>query len=127
MAVEATWSSPLLLRIAEAMGGFDPELKIRVYGNGSQTTPTKRWAAPGGYGIWVPRWNRSNDEDNEQDEESYCGGAMRQTGSSTRHELTACIFLRSLPTGSMYATDSASMLSKAKNDRIGGPQGKVAS
>ena len=45
---------------------------------------------------------------------NHAGAALRQTGSSTRNELMAWILVLSLPVRSMYATDSASMLSKAK-------------
>ena len=45
---------PNALQIAEAMGGFDLESKIPIYGDGGYTTPMKWWVALGGYGIWVP-------------------------------------------------------------------------
>ena len=50
----------------------------------------------------------------ERMEANLAGPALGQTGSSTRQELTAWILVLSLPLRSMYATDSASMLSKAK-------------
>ena len=38
----------------EAMVGYESKHMIPVYGDGSYTTPTKWWAAFGGYGVWVP-------------------------------------------------------------------------
>ena len=97
--LESTSSSPIT---------GPPEL-LDVYGDGSHTTPTKWWAALGGYGVWVPKW-----PGNEPCEKNIAGGAIGQAGSSTRQEITAWIMSLTLPIRSMYATDSASMLSKAK-------------
>ena len=50
-----------------------------------------------------------------QSEEIYCGGGViGLNGSSTRCETTSWIFTITLPFWIMYATDSASMLAKAK-------------
>ena len=40
------------------MKDYDQGHKIHVYGDGSYTTPTKWWAAMGGYGVWIPNWNK---------------------------------------------------------------------
>ena len=48
---------PDAAKIQEAMTGFDDNHKVPIYGDGSFTTPTKWWAALGGYGIWIPEWN----------------------------------------------------------------------
>ena len=64
--------------------------------------------------MWVPEWNRNAGKLEERMEAILAGPALGQTGSSTRQELTAWILVLSLPLRSMYATDSASMLSKAK-------------
>ena len=44
---------------------------------------------------------------------TFHGAAMGQTGTSTRQELTAWIRVLAIPCRSLYATDSASMMSKA--------------
>ena len=44
---------------------------------------------------------------------SYYGAALGQTGTSTRQELTAWLRVLAIPCRSLYATDSASMMSKA--------------
>ena len=67
-----------------------------------------------GYGVWAPSWNRNVEVIEAREERSYSGGAIGQTGSSTRQELTAWILVLSLPMRSKYATDSASMVAKAK-------------
>ena len=67
----------------------------------------------GGYGVWVPDWNDGAEHSNDREIASYFGAALGQTGTSTRHELTAWIRVLAIPCRSMYATDSASMLGKA--------------
>ena len=44
---------------------------------------------------------------------TYHGAAIGQTGTSTRQEFTAWIRVFAIPCRSSYATDSASMMSKA--------------
>ena len=48
-----------------------------------------------------------------KDDTTYYGAALGQTGTSTRQELTAWLRVLAIPCRSLYATDSASMLSKA--------------
>ena len=72
------------------------------------------WAALGGYGVWIPPWHDGQNRVEERSEASYYGPAIGQTGTSTRQELAAWIRVLALPYRSMYATDSASMLGKAK-------------
>ena len=48
-----------------------------------------------------------------KDDATYYGAALGQTGTSTRQELTAWLRVLAIPCRSLYATDSASMLSKA--------------
>ena len=48
-----------------------------------------------------------------KDDTSYYGAALGQTGTSTRQELTAWLRVLAIPCRSLYATDSASMMSKA--------------
>ena len=50
----------------------------------------------------------------DQSEERYCGAVVGQIGSSARCETVGWIYNLTLPLRSLYATDSASMLSKAK-------------
>ena len=64
--------------------------------------------------MWVSNWNRNAETLEDRMEQNLYGQAIGQTGSSTRQELTAWILVLSMPIRSMYATDSASMLSKAK-------------
>ena len=97
------------------MQGLPEDYKVNVYGDGSLTSPTLWWAALGGYGIWVPKWNDDGREhSNDREEASYYGPALGQTGTSTRQELTAWIRVLAIRCRSLYATDSASMLRKAK-------------
>ena len=95
------------------MVGYDIEHMVQVYGSGSYTTPTKWWAALGGYGVWVPDWNRNAETIEAREEKNHSGAALGQTGRSTRQELTAWILILSMPMRSIYATGSASMLTKA--------------
>ena len=48
-----------------------------------------------------------------KDDTSYYGAALGQTGTPTRQELTAWLRVLAIPCRSLYATDSASMMSKA--------------
>ena len=48
-----------------------------------------------------------------KDDTTYYGAALGQTGTSTRQELTAWLRVLAIPCRSFYASDSASMLSKA--------------
>ena len=48
-----------------------------------------------------------------KDAASYYGAALGQTGTSTRQKLTACMRVLAIPCRSLYAADSASMVSKA--------------
>ena len=38
------------------MKGHPSDYKVNIYGDGSFTSPTVWWAALGGFGIWVPKW-----------------------------------------------------------------------
>ena len=95
------------------MHGFEDDVMIKIYGDGSLTNPTKWWAALGGYGVWIPAWNKQGEALPEREEASYYGPAIGQTGTSTRMELIAWVSVLALPIRSCYATDSASMMSKA--------------
>ena len=81
---------------------------------GTEVTPTKWWAALGGYGVCIPDWNRNAEILEVRTEQNHFGPAIGQIGSSTRQELIAWILVLSMPIRSMYATDSASMLTKAR-------------
>ena len=100
--------------INEHMQGFENDELIPVYGDGSLESPKRWWAAVGGYGIWVPQWNREGEEDPRGKEQRLCGPPLGQTGSSTRQEMLGWIMVLSMPIRSHYATDSAAMLGKAK-------------
>ena len=109
MGAESTLHVPTTEEIEATMHANNQEEKVNIFGDGRHTTPTKWWAALGGWGVWIPRWPGS-----EPRELSHFGGAIGQAGSSTRQEITAWMFSLSQPIASMYATDSASTLSKAK-------------
>ena len=96
------------------MQGFPTDHKVNIYGDGSLTPPTLWWAALGGYGAWVPKWNDGATSTHDREEASYFGRAIGQIGASTRQELMAWIRVLAIPCRSLYATDSASMLSKAR-------------
>ena len=95
------------------MEGHPEGHKVDIYGDGSYTSPTVWWAALGGFGIWVPGWNKGEEHSEDRETTSYHGAAIGQTGTSTRQEQTAWVRVLAIPCRSMYATDSASMLSKA--------------
>ena len=101
-------------QIEEAIVGYDIEHMVQVYGDGSYTTPTKLWAALGGFGAWLPDWNHNAETIEAREEKNHSGAALAQTGSSTRQELTAWILVLAMSMRTMYATDSASMLAKPK-------------
>ena len=48
---------PTMAQIEEAMEGHGEDVQVRIYGDGSVTSPTKWWAAFGGYGVCMPAWN----------------------------------------------------------------------
>ena len=75
--------------IEAEMEGYGKDEYIDIYGDGSYTTPTKWWAALGGYGVWIPDWNKQGEGKHERSEGNCYGPAIGQTGSSTRQELTA--------------------------------------
>ena len=51
---------PTRSQIQEAMEGHGDDVQVRIYGDGSVTSPTKWWASLGGYGVWMPVWNKPN-------------------------------------------------------------------
>ena len=107
-------SFPDATQIEDAMKDHEPNRMAPIYGDGNHTTPTKLWAALGGYGVLIPTWNRNAELIEARGEINYSGGAIGQTGSTTRQELIAWLLVFSLPIRSMHVADSASMLSKAK-------------
>ena len=70
--------------IHEHMAGQDSDYMVPVFGDGSHTSPTKWWAAIGGYGLWIPKWGNDTDDDDRYQEKDFCGPAIGQAGSSTR-------------------------------------------
>ena len=105
---------PTEQQIEEAMEGHDPDYLVPIFGDGSHTTPKTWWVALGGYGAWIPRWDRQGESMPHRGEEDIQGPTIGQTGSATRHELMAWLAVLAKPIRSMYATDSAAMLCKAK-------------
>ena len=78
---------PTKQAIQEHMAGQEADYMVPVYGDGSHTSPTKWWAAIGGFGVWIPKWGNGTDDDDRYQEKDLCGPALGQAGSSTRHEL----------------------------------------
>ena len=105
---------PTEQEIDEAMEGFSDEYMVPAYGDGSQTTPTNWWAALGGFGAWIPNWNLPGQDEPHRSEIDIYGPTIGQTGTSTRHELMAWIVVLAKPVRTMFTTDSAAMLCKAK-------------
>ena len=95
------------------MKDYSSDYLVPCFGGGSQTSPTKSWAAIGGYGSWIPRWDLPGKEEHAQREQDRYGQALGQGGSSTRQELMGWIDILTQPFRSHYATDSAAMLNKA--------------
>ena len=54
-------SFPTAAQIEEAMDGHHKAHMVPIFGDGSQTTPKTWWAALGGYGAWIPRWDVANE------------------------------------------------------------------
>jgi len=104
---------PTKQQIEAAMVNFDAGHFVGVYGDGSLTNPTCWWAALGGFGTWMPKRNFEEGQGTTQEEKSTYGGAVGQTGSSTRMELLAWLTVLAEPIRSIYATDSAAMMGKA--------------
>ena len=104
---------PTQNQINENMESQPVDFMVEVYGDGSFTTPTKWWAAMGGYGAWIKGWNQTGEERDERKEQDVAAPALGQVGSSTRQELAAWIVILTRPFRSNYATDSASMQGKA--------------
>ena len=68
----------------------------------------------GGFGARIPDWNVTGQEEPHRYKQDLCGPTVGQTGTSTRHELMAWIAVLAKPIRTMFATDSAAMLIKAK-------------
>ena len=100
--------------IQHNMQDFDEDYLVPVYGDGSYTTPTKAWAALGGCGAWFPDWNKEGEDKPHRRERDLAYPAIGQNSSSTRQELAMWLLILTEPVRTMYATDSASMLNKAK-------------
>ena len=105
---------PTEKQVEDAMADFAEDYFVPAFGDGSLTTPKTWWAALGGYGVWIPGWNKQDENEASRKEEHIFGPTIGQTGSSTRHELMAWLVVLSKPIRTMYATDSAAMLCKAK-------------
>ena len=54
---------PVKEDIDQAMCEFSDERLVDIFGDGSHTTPKTWWASLGGSGLWVPEWNKENEED----------------------------------------------------------------
>ena len=59
---------PTKQEIESAMEGLEADHVVDVFGDGSLTTPTRWWAALGGYGIWIPAWNVQGEDRPERRE-----------------------------------------------------------
>ena len=54
---------------------------VDIYGDGSYTSPTVWWPALGGFGIWVPDWNKREERSEDRETTSYHGAATGQRGN----------------------------------------------
>ena len=52
--------------IEKNMEGHPEGHKVDIYGDGSHTSPTVWWAALGGFGIWVPDWNKGEEHSEDR-------------------------------------------------------------
>ena len=62
------------------MQGHPSEYKVNIYGDGSFTSPTVWWAALGGFGIWVPKW------DTDHEHRTEATGNRQQHEQQTAHQ-----------------------------------------
>ena len=104
---------PAKEEIEQVMSDFEDDHYINIFGDGSVKTPTKWWAALAGHGVWVPDWNKPDENKEERREAAMIGPGLGQTSSSTRQELAAWLRALTIPVKQCYATDSASMMTKA--------------
>ena len=88
---------------------------VEVFGDGSNTYPTKWWAAMGGQGVWIKDWNLDGENRQDRKGQHIAEPALGQTSNSTRQELAAWIITLTRPFRSHYATDSESMKGKANH------------
>ena len=100
-------------KVHRHMQGWEADYYVNVYGDGSQTDPTNWWAALGGFGVWMPDWNKDDCQDQDKKETSTYGPAVGQTGSSTRQELMAWLAVLAMPIRTLYASDSNAVVDKA--------------
>ena len=49
------------------MNGHPSDYKVNIYGDGSFASPTVWWAALGGFGIWVPKWQPDQQHEGRDD------------------------------------------------------------
>ena len=105
------------------MEGYPEGHRVDIYGDGSYTSPTVWWAALGGFGIWVPKWQPEQQHEGmdyipelaatEDGADGTGQQELGQTRTPTGQELTAWLRVLAIPCRNIYATDSASMMSKA--------------
>ena len=56
--------------INQKMEGTESDYMVNIYGDGSLTSPTKWWAALGGFGVWIPDWNEPGQDHDHKKEAS---------------------------------------------------------
>ena len=64
---------PTEQQIEDAMTGYDHDFFVPIFGDGSLTTPKTWWAALGGYGVWIPRWDKQEESVPHRAEEDIYG------------------------------------------------------
>ena len=64
---------PTEKQVEEAMADFAEDYFVPAFGDGSLTTPKTWWAALGGYGVWIPGWNKQGENEASRKEEHIFG------------------------------------------------------
>ena len=92
-----TPSFPTKKDIEKHMEGTPEDFFVKVYGDGSYSTPETWWTALGGIGAVVADWNEPGEDMIHRRKWDMKEAIVGQTGSSTRMELLAWIRILAEP------------------------------